>query len=95
MLLQTLRYAGELEDFSDLKPVEYPVSDKKLDLAVSLVKPMAVSQFDLTPKQPLQDSDGVDWASACAIELERQNDEHELPPVQDKQVLDIGVFLGE
>jgi DNA end-binding protein Ku len=47
MMLQTLRYADELRDFSDLKPMEYPVSDKELDLAVSLVKAMASPQFDL------------------------------------------------
>jgi DNA end-binding protein Ku len=48
MLLQTLRYAEELKDFSDLRPMEYPISDKELDLAVSLVKAMAVPQFDLS-----------------------------------------------
>ena len=48
MMLQTLRYAEELKDFADLRPVEYPVSDKELNLAVSLVKAMAVPQFDLT-----------------------------------------------
>jgi len=47
MMLQTLRYAEELRDFSDLKPLEYPVSDKEMDLAVSLVKAMASPQFEL------------------------------------------------
>ncbi|MBI4284520.1 MAG: Ku protein [Chloroflexi bacterium] len=48
MLLQTLRYAEELKDCFDLKPPEYAISNKELDLAVSLVKAMAVPQFDLT-----------------------------------------------
>jgi len=47
MLLHTLRYADELKDFSDLKPQEYPISDKEMDLAVSLVRAMAAPQFEL------------------------------------------------
>ncbi len=47
MMLQTLRYAEEMKDCSDLRPQEYPMSQKELDLALSLVKAMAVSQFDL------------------------------------------------
>ncbi len=47
MLLQLLRYADELKDCSDLKPMDYVISDKEINLAVSLVKAMAVPQFDL------------------------------------------------
>ncbi len=48
MMLQTLRYAEELKDCSDLKPPEYAISEKEQNLAVSLVKAMAVPQFDLS-----------------------------------------------
>ena len=48
MMLQTLRYAEELKDCSDLKPPEYAISEKEQTLAVSLVKAMAVPQFDLS-----------------------------------------------
>ncbi len=48
MMLQTLRYAEELKDCSDLKPPAYPISEKEQNLAVSLVKAMAVPQFDLS-----------------------------------------------
>jgi len=46
MMLQTLRYADELRPFDDLKPVERPISNKEMELAVSLVKAMATPQFD-------------------------------------------------
>ncbi len=48
MMLQTLRYAEELKDCSDLKPPAYAISQKEQNLAVSLVKAMAVPQFDLS-----------------------------------------------
>ena len=48
MMLQTLRYAEELKDCSDLKPPAYAISEKEQNLAVSLVKAMAVPQFDLS-----------------------------------------------
>ncbi|MBI4286326.1 MAG: Ku protein [Chloroflexi bacterium] len=47
MLLQTLRYADELKECFDLKPPEYPISSKELELAISLVKAMAAPQFEL------------------------------------------------
>ena len=48
MMLQTLRYAEELKDCSDLEPPAYAISEKEQNLAVSLVKAMAVPQFDLS-----------------------------------------------
>lgn len=48
MLLQTLRYADEMRPFDDLKPTAYAISDKELNLALTLVKAMAVPNFDLT-----------------------------------------------
>jgi DNA end-binding protein Ku len=47
MLLQTMRYAEELRDYEDLRPQEYFISEREMELGVSLVKAMA-GQFDLT-----------------------------------------------
>lgn len=47
LLLQTLRYADELRDYNDLRPKEYPISEREVELALSLVKAMSVTQFEL------------------------------------------------
>jgi len=46
LLLQTLHYADELRDYSDLRPKEYPISEREVELALSLVKAMSASQFE-------------------------------------------------
>ena len=47
MLLQTIRYADELREYDDLRPHEYPISEKEMELALTLVRAMAASQFEL------------------------------------------------
>lgn len=47
MLLQTIHYADELRDYQDLRPHEYLISDREMELAETLVKAMSVSQFEL------------------------------------------------
>jgi DNA end-binding protein Ku len=48
MLLQTLRYADELRNYKDLRPQEYPISEREMELAQTLVKAMSSAQFDLS-----------------------------------------------
>lgn len=47
MLLQTLHYADEIRDYQDLRPQEYPISDREQELALSLVRAMSTAQFEL------------------------------------------------
>ena len=47
LMLQTLLYQEQLREYQDLRPKEYPISDKEVELAMTLVKAMAVSQFEL------------------------------------------------
>lgn len=47
MLLQTMHYAEELRDYEDLRPHEYLISDREMELAETLVKAMSTAQFEL------------------------------------------------
>jgi DNA end-binding protein Ku len=47
MLLQTLHYADELRPYGELKPRAVAISDKEMDMALTLLKAMT-AEFDLT-----------------------------------------------
>jgi len=46
LLLQNLLYADQIRDYADLRPHEYAISDKEMELARALIKAMTVSEFD-------------------------------------------------
>lgn len=48
LMLQTLHYADELRDYQKLKPQEYVVFDRELEVAQQLIKAMVNPDFDLS-----------------------------------------------
>ena len=83
LLLQTLLYAEDLRSYDDFKPQEYPISDREIELAVSLVKAMASSEFHLENYQNEYQKALQSLIEAKLIGEALPTAEEEAPPVED------------